>query len=129
MNPEDRHYSNEHEWAKLEGGGSVQIGITEFAQEQLGDIVFVELPNTGVVLDQMQKIGEVESVKSVSDIFSPISGEVTEVNQEIIGTPELVNQEPYGAGWLIRMVPSDPGQLDQLMSAGEYDLFLNSLDH
>ena len=129
MNPEDRHYSSEHEWAKLEGDGSVQIGITEFAQEQLGDIVFVELPNIGVVIDQMQKIGEVESVKSVSDIFSPISGEVVEVNQEIIETPELVNQEPYGAGWLIRVIPSNPDQLDQLMSAGDYELFLNSLDH
>ena len=129
MNPEDRHYSSEHEWAKLEGDGSVQIGITEFAQGQLGDIVFVELPNIGVVIDQMQKIGEVESVKSVSDIFSPISGEVVEVNQEIIETPELVNQEPYGAGWLIRVIPSNPDQLDQLMSAGDYELFLNSLDH
>ena len=129
MNPEDRRYSSEHEWAKREGNGSVQIGIPKFAQEQLGDIVFIELPSVGLILDQMQKIGEVESVKSVSDIFSPIAGEVRETNQEIIKNPELVNQDPYGAGWLIRILPSEPEQLAQLMSAGEYEFFLNSLDH
>jgi glycine cleavage system H protein len=129
MNPVDRHYSSEHEWAKREVDGSVQIGITEFAQEQLGDIVFVELPSAGVGIAQMQKIGEVESVKSVSDIFSPISGQVIEANQSIIENPELVNQDPYGDGWLIRVLPSKLDQLDQLMSAGEYELFLNSLDH
>lgn len=129
MNPEDRHYSSEHEWAKPEVDGSVQIGITEFAQEQLGDIVFVELPSVGVYIDQMQKIGEVESVKSVSDIFSPIAGQVIEANQSIVENPESVNQDPYGDGWLIRVLPSKPDQLDQLMSAGEYELFLNSLDH
>ena len=129
MNPEDRHYSSEHEWAKPEVDGSVQIGITEFAQEQLGDIVFVELPSVGAYIDQMQKIGEVESVKSVSDIFSPIAGQVIEANQSIVENPESVNQDPYGDGWLIRILPSKPDQLDQLMSAGEYELFLNSLDH
>ena len=129
MKPEDRHYSSEHEWAKPEVEGSVQIGITEFAQEQLGDIVFVELPSVGAYIDQMRKIGEVESVKSVSDIFSPIAGQVIEANQSIVENPESVNQDPYGDGWLIRILPSKPDQLDQLMSAGEYELFLNSLDH
>ena len=107
----------------------VSIGITEYAQDELGELVFVELPATGTIVENMGKLGEVESVKSVSDIFCPISGEVVEINQEAVESPEIINEDPYGKGWLIRLDPSNPDQLDQLMSASEYEIFLESLGH
>ena len=129
MNPDDRYYSREHEWAKRADDGSVWVGITEYAQDQLGDLVFFELPQVGAVLSQTQKLGEVESVKSVSDIFSPISGDVLEVNQDVIEHPEVVNEDQYDKGWLVHLKPSDPAEIDKLMSAADYESFLESLDH
>ena len=117
MNPADRYYSTEHEWVLVNQDNMVSIGITEYAQDELGDLVFVELPATGTIVENMGKLGEVESVKSVSDIFCPISGEVVEINQEAVESPEIINEDPYGKGWLIRLDPSNPDQLDQLMSA------------
>ena len=128
MYPTDRKYSREHEWAKSEADGSVLLGISFYAQDHLGDIVFFDLPQVGTVLSQMQKFGEVESVKSVSDIFSPISGEVVEVNQEVMDSPEVVNEDPYEKGWLVRVSPARPAELDELMSAAEYESFLESLE-
>tara|TARA_B100001750_G_scaffold166366_1_gene134943 strand:+ start:68 stop:457 length:390 start_codon:yes stop_codon:yes gene_type:complete len=129
MNPADRYYSTEHEWVLVNQDNMVSIGITEYAQDELGDLVFVELPATGTIVENMGKLGEVESVKSVSDIFCPISGEVVEINQEAVESPEIINEDPYGKGWLIRLDPSNPDQLDQLMSASEYEIFLESLGH
>lgn len=128
MYPIDRKYSREHEWAKSEADGSVLLGITFYAQDHLGDIVFFDLPQVGTVISQMQKLGEVESVKSVSDIFSPISGEVVEVNQEALDSPEVVNEDPYEKGWLLRVSPARPAEMDDLMSASEYESFLESLE-
>ena len=128
MNPEDRKYSQDHEWTKDEGDGTVLVGITDYAQEHLGDIVFLDLPKVGSSLTQTQKLGEIESVKSVSDIFSPISGEVVDVNQVAVDSPELVNEDPYENGWLVRVKPSQPTEIDGLMTASDYETFLSSLD-
>ncbi len=128
MYPTDRKYSREHEWAKSEDDGSVLVGISYYAQDHLGDIVFFDLPQVGTVLSQMQELGEVESVKSVSPIYCPISGEVVEVNQEAVDSPEVVNEDPYEKGWLVRVSPARPAELDDLMSASEYELFLESLE-
>ena len=127
MHPEDRRYSRDHEWAKDEGDGTVLVGITGYAQEHLGDIVFLELPKVGAALSSTQKLGEVESVKSVSDILSPISGEVVAVNQVVVDSPELVNEDPYENGWLVRVKPSQPAEMDSLMTAADYESFLGSL--
>lgn len=118
--PGDLRYSKEHEWVRLEDGLAT-IGITDFAQDQLGDIVFLDLPEPGASFEQFAKIGEIESVKSVSELFTPVGGEVTEMNQAAVDQPEIVNQEPYGAGWLIRLRVEDPAQLDNLLSAEEYE--------
>ncbi|HZU78257.1 MAG TPA: glycine cleavage system protein GcvH [Dehalococcoidia bacterium] len=117
--PGDLRYSKEHEWVRLEDGLAT-IGITDFAQDQLGDIVFLDLPEPGASFEQFAKIGEIESVKSVSDLFTPVGGEVAERNQAALDTPEIVNQEPYGGGWLVRLRVTDPAQLDALLSAEEY---------
>jgi glycine cleavage system H protein len=127
MYPTDRKYSQDHEWAKGEDDGTVLVGITHYAQEHLGDIVFLDLPKVGAILSQMQKLGEVESVKSVSDIFAPISGEVLAVNQAVMDSPELVNEDPYEKGWLIRVKPAQPADLNALMTAADYESFLESL--
>ena len=128
MYPADRKYSKEHEWARAEDDGIVRIGITAYAQEHLGDIVFFELPQVGAALTRMEKLGEVESVKSVSDIFNPVSGEVVEVNDVVMDSPETVNEDPHESGWLVRVRPSQPAEIDDLMSASEYESFLESLD-
>ena len=129
MNPEDRYYSTEHEWVLANEDKTLYIGITEYAQEELGDLVFVEMPSVGTVVETMCKLGEVESVKSVSDIYCPISGKVIEINQEAVQSPEIINEDPYGKGWLVRLDPSNPEDLNQLMSASEYETFLESLGH
>ena len=116
MNPEDRYYSTEHEWVLANEDKTLYIGITEYAQEELGDLVFVEMPSVGTVVETMGKLGEVESVKSVSDIYCPISGKVIEINQEAVQSPEIINEDPYGKGWLVRLDPSNPEDLNQLMS-------------
>ena len=129
MNPEDRYYSTEHEWVLANEDKTLYIGITEYAQEELGDLVFVEMPSVGTVVETMGKLGEVESVKSVSDIYCPISGKVIEINQEAVQSPEIINEDPYGKGWLVRLDPSNPEDLNQLMSASVYETFLESLGH
>jgi len=118
--PKDRRYTREHEWVLLSGGEAL-VGITDFAQEQLGDLVYFDLPDAGKQLRQNQKLGEVESVKAVSEIYAPLSGEVVEVNPKVNETPEVVNRDPYGEGWLLKVKPADPKELDRLMSPEDYD--------
>jgi glycine cleavage system H protein len=120
--PADLRYTREHEWAKVEGDRA-RVGITAFAQEQLGDVVFVELPKVGARVAAMQSFGVVESVKAVSDLFAPLSGEVVEVNGELARRPETVNTDPYGDGWMIVIKLDDPESLDTLMSAADYERF------
>lgn len=124
MYPTDRQYSKEHEWVLLDIDGRAVVGVTEYAQEQLGDVVFVDLPEIGSSVIQFDKFGEVESVKAVSDVYSPIGGEVLEVNAAVIDHPELINEDPYGKGWLIRLGSVNPIELEKLMSSGEYEKFL-----
>lgn len=133
--PSELRYTREHEWARLADGadgadeadgGSITIGITDFAQEQLGDIVYLELPAEGSEVQQGQALGEIESTKSVSDVFSPVSGVVEKINAAGRDNPEVVNQDPYGEGWLVAITPSDPGAFAKLMSADEYTAFLES---
>jgi glycine cleavage system H protein len=120
--PDDRKYSKEHEWLKLDGDTAL-IGITDYAQDQLGDIVYLDLPEPGASIVQFEKMGEIESVKAVSELYAPASGEVLEVNGEAIETPEIVNSDPHGAGWLLRVRLSDPAQAGTLLSAADYDAF------
>jgi len=129
LNPADRKYTKEHEWVKVEDPhtGRAVAGITGYAQDQLGDIVYFELPKPGSTVTQLAKMGEVESVKAVSDLFSPVSGEVIEVNASLLDHPEMVNQDPLGAGWLVRVAMSDPAELDNLLSADEYDSYISGL--
>ena len=127
MSPDDRKYSKEHEWIKMEGAIQALAGITVYAQDQLGDIVYVDLPRLGATIKFMEKMGEVESVKAVSDLYSPITGEITEVNDRLLDHPELVNEDPLGEGWMVRVTISDATELDQLMTAEEYESFINGL--
>ena len=126
MNPTDRRYSSEHEWVRLLGDSTVEVGITEFAAESLGDVVYVELPAVGATLTQFEKMGEIESVKAVSDLYTPVSGTVVEVNEEASDSPEVVNDGPFGAGWLIKVSIEEESELDKLMSADQYQAFLES---
>jgi len=123
--PSDRRYSKEHEWVHLDGE-TARVGITHYAQDQLGDVVYVDLPDAGATISQFDKMGEIESVKAVSDLYSPISGEVTAVNDGVVEKPEVVNSDPYGDGWLIEVRLSDAPELDKLMSSAEYDTFIES---
>jgi glycine cleavage system H protein len=118
--PEDVRYTREHEWARLENG-VVTIGITSYATEQLGDVVFVELPDVGRKLEAMKSFGVVEAVKTVSDLFAPVAGEIVEVNGALADNPGLVNQEPFGEGWMIRLRPLDPGDFEGLLSPSDYE--------
>ncbi|MFQ5521306.1 MAG: glycine cleavage system protein GcvH [Candidatus Methylomirabilia bacterium] len=121
--PADLRYTREHEWVRVEGNRA-RVGITHYAQAELGDVVFVELPKTGTKVTQMQPFGVVESVKAVSDLFAPLSGETVEVNAELQQTPEWVNQDPYGKGWMIIITLADPNQIEALMTAQQYEEFL-----
>lgn len=123
MIPAELRYDKEHEWVRLEGDVAV-IGISDFAQDQLGEVVYVDLPEAGESLAAGESFGEIESVKSVSELFSPVSGEIVEVNTALGETPELVNEEPYGAGWMIKVSVSDTTEIDALMSAEEYEAFI-----
>ncbi len=123
--PDDVHYTKEHEWLRLEGNEGV-VGITDFAQDALGDVVFVELPTVGATLSQGQTFGVVESNKTVSDLFAPVSGRVTAVNHTLRDEPERVNRDPYGDGWMIRLAVSQPGQVDALLDANAYRAFVAS---
>ena len=127
MYPNDFHYTQDHEWIKVEGDQGT-IGITDFAQKQLGDVVYVELPAKGTKLEFHQSLGVIESVKAVSDIYSPVSGEVIEVNQKLNDSPELVNQDPHGQGWIIRLKIKDQSELQKLMTASEYEKFLEGIE-
>jgi len=127
MNPKDCKYTQEHEWIRPEPGNKGSIGLTDYAQSQLGDIVYLDLPAPGTQVEQSKKMGEVESVKAVSDISSPVSGQVLEINQTVIDEPGLVNEDPYGAGWLVRLELSKPSELDALMDSDKYDKFVAEL--
>jgi glycine cleavage system H protein len=118
--PPELRYTKEHEWVRVESGVAT-VGITDHAQEQLGDLVYLELPKVGAAVRQFEKLGEIESVKAVSDLFSPVSGEVAERNEEAVKAPELVNQDPYGRGWLVRLSLSDAGEVDKLLTAAQYE--------
>lgn len=128
MYPENLYYSQDHEWLKIEGEEAI-LGITDFAQKQLGDIIFVDLPAVGKTVEAHQAIATVESVKSVSDIYSPVAGEVVQVNQEVAQTPELINRDPHGQGWILRLKIKDKSELNKLMKAGDYEKFLEGLEH
>jgi len=123
MNPRDLKYTKEHEWIKVEGGIAT-MGITDHAQGQLTDVVFVELPKKGKVVKQFETVAVLESVKAVSDVYSPVSGEVVEVNESLTNKPELINQQPYGEGWITKLKVKDSKELDNLMTAEEYEEFL-----
>ena len=118
--PDDRKYSKEHEWVMI-SGETAKIGITDYAQEQLGDVVYVDLPEPGATITQFEKMGEIESVKAVSELFTPVSGEVVRVNDAVVEKPETVNTDPHGSGWLIEVKLSDASELDKLLSAADYD--------
>lgn len=122
--PEDLKYSQEHEWVRLEDDGSVVVGITDHAQEALGELVYVEQPESGMLLAKGDACVVVESVKAASDVYAPIGGELTEANGALADAPELVNQSPYEDGWLVRIYPSSPAELDELMDAEAYARFL-----
>ena len=126
--PADLKYTREHEWAKRDGA-RIRVGITAFAQEQLGDVVFVELPKVGAKVTRRQSFGVVESVKAVSDLFAPISGEVVEINTELPGAPETINRDPYGKGWMIVIAPSNAGEWDGLLSPAQYEQFVAESAH
>ena len=125
MNPEDLKYSEEHEWLRLDGDTAI-IGITHFAQDSLGDVVFVELPDVGSDVKQFEKMGEIESVKAVSDLYCPVGGKVIEVNDSLTDSPELVNDSPYGDGWMLKVEMADSSEIERLMSASEYDTLIES---
>ncbi|MDQ4149078.1 MAG: glycine cleavage system protein GcvH [Actinomycetota bacterium] len=122
--PQDLRYTREHEWARLEDDGRVTVGLTDYAQEQLGDVVYLDLPDMDASVEGGEPLGEVESTKSVSDIYSPVSGKVVEINQECKDNPAAVNQDPYGEGWLLVIEPFDPTEFDGLLSPEEYEEFL-----
>jgi glycine cleavage system H protein len=117
--PDELKYHSEHDWARIEGSEAT-LGITWFAQDSLGELVHFEPPEVGAVIAKDSSYGEVESVKAVSDLIAPLSGEVTEVNQKVVEAPETVNEDPYGEGWLVRIRLSDPGEVDRLLDAGTY---------
>jgi len=125
MIPEDLRYHKEHEWVRKDGQ-TVTIGISDFAQEALGDVVFVELPQVDAAIDQDQEIGEVESTKATSSIYSPVSGKIVQVNTELGDHPEYLNKEPYGQGWIVVIELSKPAEVDGLMTASQYQEFLSS---
>lgn len=122
--PQDLRYSEQHEWVRLDGD-VVTVGITAFAQDQLGDVVYVDLPTAGATVDQGQAIGEVESTKSVSDLYAPVAGEVVSRNEELDDRPELINADPYGEGWLVTLRVADPAQVEALLDADGYAALLD----
>jgi glycine cleavage system H protein len=128
MYPNDFRYSKDHEWVKVEGDEAL-VGITDFAQHQLGDIIFVELPAVGKDLTLRQSIGVVESVKSVSDVYAPVAGQVTAVNEALNQTADLLNRDPHGQGWIVRLRIKDKKDLEGLMNAADYEKFLEGLEH
>ena len=127
FDPESLKYSREHEWLNVvEGDDVVLIGITDYAQNELGDIVYIDIPAEGADVKQFEKFGEIESVKSVSDLFSPVSGEILEPNEALEDAPELVNEDPYGDGWILRVKLADTRELESLLSNDQYQDFLDT---
>ena len=126
--PKGLKYSKEHEWVLVEDEDGAVIGISDFAQNELGEVVFVEAPELGEKISRDDPFGAVESVKAVSDLYAPVSGAVTEVNDALPDTPELINEDPYGEGWIIKVAMSDPGELDDLMNAEEYAAYCEGQD-
>jgi glycine cleavage system H protein len=122
--PDDLRYTKEHEWVRDEGENRVRVGITDYAQDALGDVVYVDLPEPGSEVRAGDPMGEVESTKSVSDVYSPVTGSVTERNLLVEERPELVNEAPFGEGWLVAIAPSDPAELEGLMDARAYEAFV-----
>ncbi|ELY57765.1 glycine cleavage system protein GcvH [Natronolimnohabitans innermongolicus] len=118
--PDDRRYLESHEWGH-DDDGTVRVGITDFAQDELGDVVFVELPDEGDALTQEEQFGVIESIKAVSDLYAPVSGEVTAVNEALFDAPELVNDDPFGEGWMLEIDADDADELEALLSADEYE--------
>ena len=127
--PADRLYSKDHEWIKNNGDGTAMIGITEYAQEMLTDIVFVELPAVGKKVAQGEPVAVVESVKSVSDVYAPVSGEVIAVNQALEETPELINRDAFGEGWIAKLKLENPNEMTSLLSAADYDRLIQEEKH
>ncbi len=123
--PDNLKYTKDHEWIRMEGDVA-WVGITDYAQGELGDIVFVEIETVGETLDRGEVFGTIEAVKTVSDVFLPVSGEILESNPALADTPELVNKDPYGEGWMIRMKVSNPAELDELMNAEDYRKMINA---
>ena len=120
--PEDLHYSKDHEWVRVDGSEAI-IGITDYAQNSLGDVVYVELPKAGDEFAASEPFGSVESVKAVSEVFTPIAGVIVQINEALADEPETVNSDPYGLGWMIRLKMSNPGEVDSLLTAAEYEDF------
>lgn len=127
MYPDDFYYTKDHEWIKVDKEEAT-VGITDFAQKQLGDVVYLELPQVGTSLESHQSIGVIESVKAVSDIYSPISGEVVDVNGELNDSPELVNEDPHGKGWIVKLKVKNESELEKLMTASDYERFVEGLE-
>jgi len=122
--PDDLRYTQEHEWVRVDGT-TARVGITDYAQDALGDVVYVDLPDVGATVAAMASCCEVESTKSVSEIFSPVSGSVAEVNPDLTDTPQMINEDPYGKGWIFAVEMADPAELDGLMDAAAYRIFLD----
>jgi len=127
VNPKDYKYTKNHEWIHLESEKEGKVGLADYAQSHLGDLVFFDLPAPGTQVEQFKKMGEVESVKAVSDIYAPASGKVLEVNQAAIDDPTIANKDPYGEGWLVKVELSSPSDLDNLMDTDAYDKFVEKL--
>jgi glycine cleavage system H protein len=125
--PRDLRYTKDHEWARLEADGTVAVGITAHAVDSLGDITLVTLPGAGERVEAHARFGDIDSVKAVSELFSPLTGEIVETNARLADAPELVNQEPYGGGWMIKIRPADRAEFDGLMSAEQYEELLKTL--
>lgn len=123
--PDDLHYTKDHEWIRVEGDTGT-VGISDFAQEQLGDVVHVQLPRVGETFDAHAHFGEIESVKTFSELFTPVSGEVVAINEALVDAPELVNSEPYAGGWMIKLKLANPSETDKLLSASEYEDYVES---
>jgi glycine cleavage system H protein len=127
MYPNDFRYTKEHEWIKIEGDEAV-VGVTDFAQKQLGDIIYVELPEVGKALEVHQAVGVIESVKSVSDVYSPVAGEVVAVNEALNQAADLVNKDPHGKGWIVRLRIKDKAAIEVLMTVSDYEKYLEGLE-
>jgi len=125
LTPEELRYTEEHEWTRVEGE-RVTVGITDYAQDALGDVVYVDLPASGTRVEKGQPFGEVESTKSVSDLYAPVTGVIVERNEDLESTPELVNSEPYGRGWLVVIEADEPAEVSSLMSAGDYEQLIGA---